>query len=842
VSTVIGSLIFVLILFAGLTTIYSVFSYYNSYNSALIQYNQAQLARQETSVSISSFTFGASPNTIATSTSSSSSYVAITLTNSQSSATPNPLQQLITWNPSTYSTYEAANLGNIRFCTTSSCTTELFAWLESCTPSCSTSATAASAWVKLTSAIGANGGTLTIYMLFMATTTNFDGNYWGEMPSLSGTYAQYDNGANVFAAYFNGNAATSSFSVYAGLSATQATGVTGPGGATINALQISGTSGAHITAFVFNTALSNVGTITESSFSLAADTGDGTGITGLVNANTASGVTNGISVGMGFGGVYFYQAYDVAGTVTEPANGAGAAPAAGTWLYASVTYSGTSATSWTAVDAPQLYSSTGGYTNNVVNNPISGATHLYLGAIGGSSAVDIYFNWDRARIYPPNGVMPTTSFGALITGTPLATSGSSQNKLVYSQGLWWAFYSDGTNIAYKTSPDGSTWGTATTVTSSSDSTKGYDFSIWLGGSTIYYVLSANGVSSSFLWRYGTLQASGTISWTISETSVSTTNTVYSYDSIVTDSSGNVWVALNSNDGTNTHIEVWRYSAATWSKVDDISPLSSDEVPILEPLTTGVALIYGEGRITAQVKITTSATGSSWSAAVSPTSDYLLLSSSAETISNTVYFAGLASGSAGQTSGTVNFWSFANGGGSTSAETQLQGTSAGWSVSISELPSKSLAVFYGSGSNLYEQTSVNYGITWASALTISSSETSITEVSTSLSSSGVLWSSGSSSPFNIRFAALPILTMVSGSPFAVNMISLYILNTVTNTLTHYDTNSSATGVSGSFAYEIGAGEIMSIPLAIFAWVTSENYIVTVTTDQGVVFSTSFTSPT
>ena len=59
------------------------------------------------------------------------------------------------------------------------------------------------------------------------------------------------------------------------------------------------------------------------------------------------------------------------------------------------------------------------------------------------------------------------------------------------------------------------------------------------------------------------------------------------------------------------------------------------------------------------------------------------------IGNTVYFAGLASGSAGVTTGTINFWSFANGTVSTSSETQLQATTAGWSVSISSEPSKTL---------------------------------------------------------------------------------------------------------------------------------------------------------
>ncbi len=158
-----------------------------------------------------------------------------------------------------------------------------------------------------------------------------------------------------------------------------------------------------------------------------------------------------------------------------------------------------------------------------------------------------------------------------------------------------------------------------------------------------------------------------------------------------------------------------------------------------------------------------------------------------------------------------------------------------------MPSKTLLVFYGSGTTLYEESSTNYGVSWSSAQTVSSSETSITGITSAETSAGVLWTSGSSSPYNVRFAALPALSAVSSSPFTVHLISLYVLDTTTNTLIHYDTNSSGTGVTGSFDYEIAAGETMSIPLSNFAWTTSQSYIIAVTTDQGLIFSSTLTSP-
>jgi hypothetical protein len=143
-------------------------------------------------------------------------YVPIVLANTKSPATPVPFQQLVNFNPSLYSGYEASDLGNVRFCADSLCATMLYSWLEGCTPSCSPSATAANAWVQLTTAISANGGTLTIYLVFLPISTEFDGVYAGEAPEITTPYALYDNGANVFSEYNNGNSLFASSSTGTG--------------------------------------------------------------------------------------------------------------------------------------------------------------------------------------------------------------------------------------------------------------------------------------------------------------------------------------------------------------------------------------------------------------------------------------------------------------------------------------------------------------------------------------------------------------------------------------------------------------------------------------------------
>jgi hypothetical protein len=252
-------------------------------------------------------------------------------------------------------------------------------------------------------------------MAFLSSTTNFDGNYWGDAPNLLGTYGAYDNGAQVFNAYFNGNTALSSFSVYSGYTLAQATSVSGPGSTTINAIKATGYNGRNA-VFSFNTLLSNTALIVESSFSSPGSVSPGTdtGVAGLVNNAAASSVTNAISADMGHSGDYFDQDYEISGTVTNNVNPQGTSTSS--WLYATLTYTGSAASSWSAYVAPQLYSSTGGYSGTLSNNPLSSATNLYLGQISSTSStssINIYYNYMRARAYPPNNVMPSVSFGSV---------------------------------------------------------------------------------------------------------------------------------------------------------------------------------------------------------------------------------------------------------------------------------------------------------------------------------------------------------------------------------------------------------------------------------------------
>jgi hypothetical protein len=238
----------------------------------------------------------------------------------------------------------------------------------------------------------------------------------GEAPQLSSTYAEYDNGAKVFLSYFNGNTPISDFTVSSGYTLAQVTGVIMPNGNTGNVIHITGydsSSPATAIPFVYNNGYSLQSSIIESSVQLVGGTSTAQGISAVLTSTDISSAS-GIGVTMGYGSSYFSQEYESSGSVTYDLNLQGSVVAS--WVYGSVTFTGIYSTSWTGYIAPQLYSTSGGYSGTVTTQPITSGSDLYLSNLGGSTSAynyNLYINWERARAYPPNGVIPSVSFGSV---------------------------------------------------------------------------------------------------------------------------------------------------------------------------------------------------------------------------------------------------------------------------------------------------------------------------------------------------------------------------------------------------------------------------------------------
>lgn len=171
-------------------------------------------------------------------------------------------------------------------------------------------------------------------------------------------------------------------------------------------------------------------------------------------------------------------------------------------------------------------------------------------------------------------------------------------KSFYAAGLFWAFYSTGTNAGWEFSNDGTTWVGA--FTSIGACLYGNRFSIWFDGTYIHYVRFDN---FDLFYRRGIPENDGTITWSAVE------QTVYDGESgdecefpcIAVDTNGYAWIGVyhdqpdgddfpvvlknDNNDGT------WATDFAYELKVN-LDSASWRVAPV--PLTDGkVYVVYCE---------------------------------------------------------------------------------------------------------------------------------------------------------------------------------------------------------------------------------------------------------
>ncbi len=127
-------------------------------------------------------------------------YLPMNITNKQTAATPAPFQEGFAFNSLTFKKYENGTLSNIAFYYQNG--TPLDSWLESGN---SNTAIDTVYWLGLPGGLKA-GASMQVIMGFAPIgTIMLNGNTTGESPQLSSTYAQYDNGFNIFNKYWDFN-------------------------------------------------------------------------------------------------------------------------------------------------------------------------------------------------------------------------------------------------------------------------------------------------------------------------------------------------------------------------------------------------------------------------------------------------------------------------------------------------------------------------------------------------------------------------------------------------------------------------------------------------------------
>ena len=128
-----------------------------------------------------------------------------------------------------------------------------------------------------------------------------------------------------------------------------------------------------------------------------------------------------------------------------------------------------------------------------------------------------------------------------------AVSYGHQRKGFYAAGLFWAFYTDGTNAVYEHSHDGTTW--AEGATSIGAATFGAHFSIWFDGTYVHYARANN---NDLFYRRGTPENDGTITWSAAEQTAYDGNGTDKYTNpcITVDTNGYAWIGALYYDGSD----------------------------------------------------------------------------------------------------------------------------------------------------------------------------------------------------------------------------------------------------------------------------------------------------
>jgi len=303
--------------------------------------------------------------------------VPIILVNDENVSTPNPFQQMIQLNESNYKGYVIYNRSFANFEFVYNNGTVVPAWIES------NNSGKLIIWLKISS-ISASSS-LTIYLDIFPLNDNLlnasGKNGIGEAPELSPTYAEYDDGANVFDFYdnFAGTSLKSSWTTYF-LSGYSAGNIT-----VDNGLKLSG--GTNWWGL-------------ENSYQVPSPS-----ILEFYGENTNS---SGYGIGPGIGtynGVEYLMRYrdwaiqnTINGTPTKILAGGGTSNF-NTWYLVSGIYN------------PGLLFMLVNYSTVISNYPYD-ANSSNLIMVTYFESVSI-FQYARVRAYPPNGVMPKVFFGSL---------------------------------------------------------------------------------------------------------------------------------------------------------------------------------------------------------------------------------------------------------------------------------------------------------------------------------------------------------------------------------------------------------------------------------------------
>ena len=305
-------------------------------------------------------------------------YIPVTITNSESTATPTDFQQLVTVDLSYYSAFLNQDLSNTFFSSDTAGSTVVTSWLESGNTYPFNSV---NFWLYLPDGIGASSS-ITVYLqVDLSGANHFNDTTTGVAPQLTSTYAEYDDGANVFTNYWN------------------FAGTTAPSDWTYNAGSISYNNGVTFNStasgsFWYYTGATYSGNLMIDELMKVNTQGlNGEGAVGLTT--TTPSWTSTFSAAL-----VYNNTIPKLGIIYLGTDGDTAAEFEPVGTFGILGFSATSS-------GMEIYSNYQKISSSTDAVPSS----YYIVGSEASAGAQVFIQWLRTRAYPPSGVMPSVSAG-----------------------------------------------------------------------------------------------------------------------------------------------------------------------------------------------------------------------------------------------------------------------------------------------------------------------------------------------------------------------------------------------------------------------------------------------
>ena len=295
----------------------------------------------------------------------------------------------------------------------------------------------------------------------------------------------------------------------------------------------------------------------------------------------------------------------------------------------------------------QIVSSTGtaNSTTSITSNPWVGAVVCLYGVSqsisvsdASNAASDAITSRGIGLADASNAASDAASINTNATGSSVSTTtaqygvcDSSQRKSFYANGLFWVFWYDGAsgNILFATSSNGASWSGASTCCSHTmTSNTGGDFAVYFDGTYMHYAAGDDSTNNMY-YRRGTPNSNGTITWSQSEQTVGTYAAAL-FD-IVVDSNGYPWIGFTTENivsgsylpyvtESSTNDGTWSTASGFPYQLNSTASADNDWQIKLAALTSGKMFVeYSADDVNSGTLYANSWTGSAWNGQISNSS-------------------------------------------------------------------------------------------------------------------------------------------------------------------------------------------------------------------------------